>query len=896
VPRGRKGASRKLTKRLREGESISQFETQCIRQDGSLVDVALTLFPIRNDTGNAVAISVMAHDITERKQAAEMLRQSEEKFVTAFRASPDSLTITRFSDGEILDANEGFERMFGYTRAESVGKTTVGLSIYTDPSGRDRLTARLRKDGQLTDFESTFRRKDGTVFTASFSARLLSIQGEECFVAVVRDITERKRAEEALRTSEATLSEAQRIGRIGSFEWDARTDATTWSDETYRLYGRDPKEKPPTYEERLKMCTPESAARLDAATKRSAQTDEPYVLDVEEVRPDGTRRWVTSRGEATRDTDGTVIGMHGTVQDITELKKAHEQAARLAAIVTSSPDAIVTKDLDEVITSWNPAAEALYGYAGEEIIGRGMEVLMPPGLEDEPKRLTENILKGEKVERFETQRRRKDGSLVDVALTLFPVRNDTGDILAISVMTHDITERKQVEQKRLRAEKFFQDTFEHADVGIAHVGMDGTWLRINPRLCDMLGYSRKELLATTFAAITHPDDVDENMTAFHRMLAGEQSSYDADKRYLRKDGSIVWVHVNIVLIRKEDGTPDYNLDVITDITKRKQAETALRESEEKFRDLFNNAEVGMFRTKLDGSELLDLNDKYLEILGYAREELINKPSVIVWADPREREAMMRTLEETGRVVDLEFDLLTKQGDVRRCLTSLKLYRDTGILEGSITDITERKRAEELAAQQAERIARTLTSAIDIAGNIVELRDPYTSGHQQRVSELAVRMAQSLGLSGHEIDDIRVAGLLHDMGKAGIPTEILSKPGMLSPIEFTLIKGHAEAGHRLAVSANMAEPIAEMIYQHHERADGSGYPRGLTGDQALLGSKVLAVADVVEAMMSHRPYRPALGIKEALAEIERGAGSLYDAWVVEACVRLFNEEGFEFSKS
>jgi len=117
---------------------------------------------------------------------------------------------------------------------------------------------------------------------------------------------------------------------------------------------------------------------------------------------------------------------------------------------------------------------------------------------------------------------------------------------------------------------------------------------------------------------------------------------------------------------------------------------------------------------------------------------------------------------------------------------------------------------------------------------------------------------------------------------------------LSPIELTLIKGHAEAGYRLAVSANMAEPIADMIHQHHERCDGSGYPLGLTGDQTLLGAKVLAVADVVEAMMSHRPYRPTLGIKAALAEIERGAGSLYDAWVAEACVRLFREDHFEFS--
>jgi HD-GYP domain-containing protein (c-di-GMP phosphodiesterase class II) len=187
----------------------------------------------------------------------------------------------------------------------------------------------------------------------------------------------------------------------------------------------------------------------------------------------------------------------------------------------------------------------------------------------------------------------------------------------------------------------------------------------------------------------------------------------------------------------------------------------------------------------------------------------------------------------------------------------------------------------------------LNSAVDIASSIVELRDPYTAGHQQRVSELAVRIAEGLRMSDSEVGDIRVAGVLHDMGKAAIPTEILSKPGKLSPTEFSLIKAHAEAGYRLAVAAKLAEPISEMIYQHHERLDGSGYPRELAGKEISIGSRVLAVADVMEAMMSHRPYRPALGIEAALEELERGAGVLYDAEVVKICADLFLGGHFEF---
>jgi putative nucleotidyltransferase with HDIG domain len=211
-----------------------------------------------------------------------------------------------------------------------------------------------------------------------------------------------------------------------------------------------------------------------------------------------------------------------------------------------------------------------------------------------------------------------------------------------------------------------------------------------------------------------------------------------------------------------------------------------------------------------------------------------------------------------------------------------------LLEGIATHIGEamtRRRAE-------ERIARTLTSVIDIARDIVEVRDPYTAGHQLRVCEIAVRVAKNLGMSAADVEDVRIAALIHDVGKVVVPTEILSKPGPISKTEYELLKAHAEAGHRILDAAHMEEPIPELVYQHHERCDGSGYPRGLTGDQMLMGAKVIAVADVVEAMTSHRPYRPALGLDAALAEIERGGGRLYDPEVARTCIALFREHHFE----
>jgi putative nucleotidyltransferase with HDIG domain len=197
------------------------------------------------------------------------------------------------------------------------------------------------------------------------------------------------------------------------------------------------------------------------------------------------------------------------------------------------------------------------------------------------------------------------------------------------------------------------------------------------------------------------------------------------------------------------------------------------------------------------------------------------------------------------------------------------------------------------AHAEERVARSLTSIIEIVSLVSEKRDPYTAGHQRRVSQLATAIAAKIGMPDEDVEEVRIGGLLHDLGKISIPAEILSKPGRLSETEFQLIKGHSEAGYKIITGAHLEGTVAEVVYQHHERCDGSGYPRGLRCEDLLAGAKVIAVADVVEAMMSHRPYRPGLGLDAALEEVEAGAGSLYDAEAVMACVALFRVDGFEF---
>ncbi len=233
------------------------------------------------------------------------------------------------------------------------------------------------------------------------------------------------------------------------------------------------------------------------------------------------------------------------------------------------------------------------------------------------------------------------------------------------------------------------------------------------------------------------------------------------------------------------------------------------------------------------------------------------------------------------------DFIEKPAGVRELIVRLKrVLRERAVL-------AERNQAEERLQHSLEKLRRAMEGIVQAMAVTVEKRDPYTAGHQRRVANLACAIAKEMGLSADQIDGIRMAGLIHDLGKIAVPAEILSKPTRLTDIEFSLIKTHAQAGYEMLNTIDFPWPIAQMVYQHHERMDGSGYPRGLSDEDILLEARILAVADAVEALASHRPYRPARGIDEALDEILQNKGTLYDLEVVNACLKVLSEKGFKF---
>jgi PAS domain S-box-containing protein/putative nucleotidyltransferase with HDIG domain len=363
------------------------------------------------------------------------------------------------------------------------------------------------------------------------------------------------------------------------------------------------------------------------------------------------------------------------------------------------------------------------------------------------------------------------------------------------------------------------------------------------------------------------------------------------------------------LIQEISALKQRNLELEKSEAECKRAEDALRNSEAKYHFLAEGMADVVF--------LLDLNlaTTYVSpsierMLGFTPEERMSQPvdrqltrksqilvfETLVAELDREKEEDA----DPDRSLTLELEYYHKDGSIRHLATYIRGLRDSGGnltgIYGSHHDITDRKKAEEDLRKSVGQLRRAMQTTIQVLGLVAETKDPYTAGHQKRTTDLARAMATEMGLPPEQIEGIRMAGVIHDIGKISLPTEILSKPTKLSNIEFSLIKQHAQQGYEILKEVESPWLLAEMVYQHHERINGSGYPRGLKGDEILIEARILAVADVVESMASHRPYRAALGIDAALDEIIKNRGILYDPVVVDACLRLFRVKGYKLAEA
>lgn len=432
--------------------------------------------------------------------------------------------------------------------------------------------------------------------------------------------------------------------------------------------------------------------------------------------------------------------------------------------------------------------------------------------------------------------------------------------------------------------------------------LEGRFIDANNAALQLLGYEKADMPSMVLSDLLDKGQASEALESARHMAATGLPNVVSEFKIRRKDGGTLDLEVAASIIYHR-GKPSAVIGVARNITRRKKTVEALQLNEYFYRLLADNV--------TDSVWLMDMNLKTLyvspsseKLRGYTTQEMLDLPAA-KHLTPSSIEKGLKVFTQelaklekdpdyaTGATLELEF--YRKDGSTFWSENTFSLVKDDagkpfGIL-GVGRDITERKKAEDELKKINERLQKAMIGAVETISMISELRDPYTAGHQNQVARLAAAIAEEMHLPEKKVGALKMAGTLHNIGKVSIPSEILSKPGHLNNIEFDMIRQHPIVGREILKSIDFPFPICRFVAEHHERMDGSGYPAGLKGEEISIEARILAVADVISAMGSHRPYRAALGMDKALEEITQNRGILYDPAVVDACIILFTQKGF-----
>jgi len=913
------------------------LEMETYHKDGSTVWMETSMALINDASGEFNGMLGTSRDISARRQAEQALRDSEEKYRLVVENANEAIFIAQ--DGVIKFANRNTAHMM-LLQPEDLSSTPFVDFIHPD-DGEYVINRHLRRlQGEALEDMSAFRviRGDGQVRWAELQAVLIEWEGRPATLNFITDITERRQSEDRgkirrdLALSLIGITDIETAARlcldaaISIAEFDSGV-VYLQNEETGDFHAICYRNITPALVERLSLLPADSIwARLlmkgaPLYTKAEEFTP-PYD---KELRPEGLTfnatipvkhgdRVLASLGvyshslnnmpdvirnslEAISADIGIVIERIGTRR---ELQRSEE---RYNVIAENTSDVIWSANKDLHYNYFSPSVYKQRGFTPQEMLQLKMDQVIVASS-------VEPVISGVAgaISRFESDPDGgpvtytgemevfcKDGSTKWTETSFTVIGDEQGKFNGVMGISRDITERRRAEKALIESETKYRSLIETSSSGVAVADETGVLTMVNDRLCQIYGYSRDEVMGRQFFDFIHPDDKDRIANDFMEAVAKAQTLPAIEFRGLRKNGSVIWLFTSPSTLIIEERLAGFSV-IIQDITSLKQAEEALKESEQRYRSLFQHNPNAVYSLDLQG-RFTSINAAAVILSGYSEAEA-EKMSLQQIIAPEHLETVRRHFARAcgGEPQAYELAIITKKGKKIDCfVTSTPIIIDGKVIGvyGIGEDITGRKQAAKDLKAALEKASSTLDGTIEAIAMMSELRDPYTAGHQRMVSQLAVAMAEEIGLEQDRVQDLAVAGLLHDVGKVYVPSEILSKPGKLTSLELGLAKAHAEASYNIVRSIKFSGPIAHIVWQHHERMDGSGYPQGLVGDQIMLEARILAVADVVEAMVSHRPYRPALGLEKALDEITRNRAMLYDAQAVDACLVLFNEKGFTF---
>ncbi|MBM4465408.1 MAG: PAS domain S-box protein [Chloroflexi bacterium] len=802
------------------------------RKDGTVFPTEHSVMPLEDEAGKRIGWVSVVHDITERKRAEEALRESEEKYRNVVELANDGICIIQ--DTIVQYLNPRLAEMWGGTIGEVIG-TPFTNYVHPDELAKvvDRYKRRMAGQDVTPVYETVLRRRDGSKVYAEFNAGIITYQGKPADLVFVRDITERKQAEDALRESEEKLSGI--LHNMSDVVW-----SISWPDFRHhylspsleKLYGRSKQEfmdNPALFKE---VTHPDDQYLTEKAMKQLTEEGE-ATRECRIVRPDGSIVWVCDRSKMIYDENHQPIRVEGVTQDITERKRAEEAliesernlnvAQRIAHIGNWSWD--ITKN----VVQWSDELFHIYGFKPGEFVPQLDSSIqhMHPDDRERVREALDAALKTKKPYDIEMRVIRPDGTERVVHAIGEVYFDNTGSPQRMFGTAQDITERKRAEEA----------------------------VRRHLEQIEALWQIDKALIST----LDLPEVLDTILEELERV-----SPYHSAGIFLFSDDT--------ARLAAGRGFPDL--------------ERALQVS-------FPIQEDPLTRELLQEKRALVLADAQADErflarggTGYVRS-WIGVPLIA-----KGREVGFLTLDHREPGVYDEESAKMAQAFATQAAIAIENAR---LYEEAQRELAERKRAQEELRQSYVKLQAALEGTVNVLVSAVEMRDPYTAGHQRQVTQLACAIAKEMGLPQEQIEGLRMAGLIHDVGKIGVPAEVLSKPGPLTALQYGLIQAHPQVGHDILNGAiEFPWPVAQIVLQHHERMNGSGYPRGLSGQEIMLEARILAVADVVEAMASHRPYRPAHTLDKALEEISQNRGVLYDPEVVDVCLKLFTEKGFEFA--